>query len=167
MMHVKLARLRGAGRILVVEPNPERAAWASTHGADRVINPRDEDLNTLVVAESGGEGADVILVAAPSAAAQQQAIQMAAIGGRINFFGGLPKESPFIQLDANRVHYKELLVTGTTACSTADCREAAQIVSSGRLDLSDLISRRYPLAQIAEAFIAAESGQELKVIIEP
>ncbi len=44
IMHVKLARLRGAGRVLVSEANPERAAQAGRLGADRVIIPPQEDL---------------------------------------------------------------------------------------------------------------------------
>ena len=89
----------------------------------------------------------MIIVAAPSHQAQEQALQLAAIGGRINFFGGLPKDRPTIQFDSNLVHYKELVVTATTACSTADCRQAAEIVNSGRVDLSDLISARFAAAR--------------------
>lgn len=167
MMHIRLARLRGARRVLVSDPNPERSAWAASHGADRAVIPPGEDLAAVVAEESRGEGADVIIVAAPSAAAQQQAVELAAIGGRINFFGGLPKDRPTMQLDANRVHYKELLVTGTTACSTADCREAADILSAGLVDLSDLVSSRYPLREAVQAFHAAESGRALKVVLQP
>ena len=166
-MHVRLARLRGAGRILVSDPNPLRRAQMASAGADRVVDPTQEDLAALVASESGGSGMDVVIVAAPSHAAQEQALRLAGIGGRINFFGGLPKDKPIIQFDANLVHYKELTVTGTTACSTADCRRAAEIVSSGRVDLSSLVSRRFPLAQAVEAFAAAEDGTSLKVVLTP
>ena len=86
----------------------------------------------VVAEESKGEGADVIIVAAPAHAAQQSALELAAIGGRINFFGGLPKDRPTIEFDSNRVHYKELVVTGTTACSTSDCRRAAALDRAAR-----------------------------------
>lgn len=167
IMHVKLARLRGAGRVLVSESNPERAKQAVTLGADRVINPTEEDLPTVIAAESGGRGADVIIVAAPAHAAQESALQFAAIGGRINFFGGLPKDRPNIQFDSNLVHYKELLVTATTACSTSDCWRSAQIISAGKVDLSGLVSRRFPLAEALAAFTTAEDGKSLKVVLEP
>jgi L-iditol 2-dehydrogenase len=167
MMHAKLARLNGAARILVSEPNEERAAWAGRLGADRVIIPTQEDLADVVAAESGGQGADVVIVAAPSHAAQESALHLAGIGGRISFFGGLPKDKPTIHFDSNLVHYKELLVSGTTACSTADCRRAAAIISAGSVDLKDLISLRFPLAEAGLAFAAAENGRSLKVVIEP
>ena len=65
------------------------------------------------------------------------------------------------------VHYKELVVTGTTACSTADCRQAAEIVNSGRVDLSGLISARLPLRDARAAFSLAEERTSLKVVIQP
>lgn len=167
LMHSRLARLNGAGRVLVSEPLPERLEPARQFGADRLINPNVEDLTSVVSEESAGQGADVIIVAAPSHAAQEAALQTAAIGGRINFFGGLPKDRPFIQLDSNLVHYKELIITGTTACSTADCWQAAQMVNSGRFDLSDLVSLRFPLSQVIEAFAAAEDRKHRKIVLEP
>jgi L-iditol 2-dehydrogenase len=94
-------------------------------------------------------------------------LRLAAIGGRISFFAGLPKDRPAINFDSNLVHYKELVVTATTACSTFDCRRAAQIVNSGRIDLSALVSQRFPLAQAAPAFAAAEDRKFLKVVLEP
>jgi L-iditol 2-dehydrogenase len=166
-MHIKLARLSGARRVLVSEPNPLRLELARRAGADRTINPATEDLAAVVAAETTGQGADAIIVATAAHAAQEIAPQLAAIGGRINFFGGLPKDRPTITFDANRVHYRELIVTGTTACSTDDCRRSAEIVNSGRLDLSDLISGRFPLVRAVEAFAAAEDGRSLKVVLEP
>ena len=165
--HLKLARLRGALRVIVSEPSADRRQQALALGADCVVDPIHDDLRAVVLAESGGRGADVIIVAAPSKAAQQSAIDIAAIGGRINFFGGLAKHDPFIQLDANVVHYRELVITGTTACSTYDCLRAADIVNSGRLDLAPLVTSRFPLRDTVAAFAAAADGANLRVSLEP
>jgi L-iditol 2-dehydrogenase len=167
VMHVKLARARGAGRVIVSEPLAERLAQAGRMGADRVINPLEEDLQAAVLSETGGRGADAVITAAPVHAVQESALQLAAIGGRINFFGGLPKDKPTITFDSNRVHYKELVVTGTTACSTHDCWQAVQMVNAGLVDLTDLVSQRFPLAQAAAAFAAAEDRKSLKIVLEP
>jgi L-iditol 2-dehydrogenase len=167
VMHIKLARLSGARLVLVSEPNPLRLERARSSGADRAINPATEDLAAAVFEQTGRQGVDAVIVATAAHAAQEIAPQLAAIGGRINFFGGLPKDRPTITFDANLVHYRELIVTGTTACSTDDCRRSAEIVNSGRLDLSDLISGRFPLTRTAEAFAAAEDGRSLKIVLEP
>lgn len=167
VMQIMLAKLRGAARVIVSEFMDTRLQQALAVGADVVVNPQNEDLAEVVKRESGGQGADVIIVAAPAHAAQESALQLAAIGGRINLFGGLPKDRPTINFDSNIVHYKELYVTGTTACSTSDCRQAAAMVNSGRLDLSPIVSGRYPLDQAVQAFAQAEDRTSLKIVIEP
>jgi L-iditol 2-dehydrogenase len=166
-MHVMLARLKGAQRVIVSEILPDRLPHALEVGADRGVNSLQEDLAEIILAESGGRGADAIIVAAPAHRAQEDALKLAAIGGRINFFGGLPKDRPTVNFDSNLVHYKELTVTGTTACSTSDCWRAAELVNSGRVDLRKLISARYPLRAIADAFRQAEDRSALKIVVEP
>jgi L-iditol 2-dehydrogenase len=167
VMHTKLAKSRGAGKVIVSEPIPDRAAQAKRMGADRVIIPGDEDLLKAIMTETGGRGADVIIVAAPVHAAQEGALALAAISGRINFFGGLPKDKPTIIFDSNLVHYKELIITATTACSTNDCWQAAQIVNSGLIDLTSLVSQRFPLRDAVQGFAAAEDRKSLKIVLEP
>jgi L-iditol 2-dehydrogenase len=166
IMHLKLALLSGAGKVLVSDRAAERIVLAKRDGADRVIQPDMEDLAVAVDEETHGQGVDVVIVAAPAHAAQEQALQLAGIGGRINFFGGLPKDRPTITFDSNLVHYKELIVTATTACSTQDCWQASEIVNSGRIDLSDVVSKRFPLAETLAGFAAAEDRKLLKVVIE-
>ena len=136
-------------------------------GADKMINPVNDDLATFLNDLTAVQGADVVIVAAPAPQAQESALQLAGIGGRINFFGGLPKDRQTINFDSNIVHYKELIVTATTACSTADCLKATEIVNSGRVNLSDLISARFPLKRANEAFAMAEDKKALKVVLEP
>jgi L-iditol 2-dehydrogenase len=167
VMHTKLAKARGAGRVIVSEMIPDRAAQARKMGADRVVDPTSENLKQAVQEESQGRGADIIIVAAPAHAAQESALDLAAISGRVNFFGGLPKDRPTVNIDSNLIHYKELVITATTACSTADCWQASQIINSGLVDLSDIVSQRFPLREAVAAFAAAEDRKSLKVVLEP
>jgi L-iditol 2-dehydrogenase len=167
VMHVMLAKLRGAARVIVSEPAASRREKALAFGADVGVDPLNDDVQQVVLRESNGRGADVIIVAAPSKAAQESTLALAAMGGRINFFGGLSKQDPIIRFDSNAVHYKELVVTGTTACSTYDCLRAADLVQSGRLDLAPLVTSRFPLSAAVEAFAAAADGENLRVSLEP
>ena len=91
----------------------------------------------------------------------------AAPAARINFFGGLPHDRSVVELDTNAIHYKELVVTGTTANTTEDCRRALELVLGGSIDTAALVSRSYRLAEADEALAAAGSGEALKVVIEP
>lgn len=167
LIHVLLARWHGAQRIIISDRSSPRLAKARELGADRVVNILEENLEAVVSDETRALGADVVMVAAPSHEAQQQAPRLAAIGGRINLFAGLPKERPTIELDANLVHYKELVITGTTACSTNDCRRAVELQASGRINLGELISQRLPLHAAAEVFATARGAKNLKVVFQP
>ncbi len=167
VMHTKLAKVRGAGLVIVSEPISFRADQVKNAGADHVINPMAQDLGAEIANITNNHGAEVIVVAAPVHAAQETTLDLAAIGGRINFFGGLPKDKPTINFNSNLVHYKELTGTGTTACSTADCWQASALVNHGLVDLSDLVSQRFNIEQTLKAFEAAENRESLKIVIEP
>jgi L-iditol 2-dehydrogenase len=167
IMHTKLAKARGAARVIVSEPAVDRLAQAKRMGADRVVDPTVENLKSVLLEESQGRGADIIIVAAPVHVAQESALDLAAIGARINYFGGLPKDQPTINFDSNLVHYKELIITATTACSTADCWQAAEIINAGLVDLAEIVSQRFPLEQALNGFAAAEDRKSLKIVLEP
>jgi threonine dehydrogenase-like Zn-dependent dehydrogenase len=167
IMHLLLARHRGARRIIVSDRSRHRLARASALGANCVIDVDRESLTEVVMCETDGAGPDVTIVAAASIAAFEAAVFLTAVGGRINFFSGLPKDRSIISFDANLVHYKELIVTGSTACSTNDCRKAVECVTSGQIDLRPLISGRFPLLEVKSALEAAQDERGLKVILEP
>ena len=167
VLHMLLAQARGAAKVLVSEPVQGRRNQALNLGADRVVDPIHEDLGQVVQEVSDGRGADVVIVAAPSKPAQESAMDIAATGGRINLFGGLPKDDPFIRFDSNTVHYKELIVTGTTACSTSDCLQAAELVNTGVLDLTPIITGRFPLREALDVFTAAADGTNWRVTLAP
>ena len=157
LFHVALARIAGAAEVRVCEPNPERReralAWGATAGyADGAELPG---------------GADAVIVAAPVPAVQQQALELAASGGRVNFFAGLPRDRSRVELDTNLIHYRELVVTGTTASTNDDCRAALDLIFDGLVDTASLIDARFDLASAHDAFELAGSGRALKVVIEP
>lgn len=167
MLHLKLAQLKSAAKIIVTEPNAFRRTRATEFGADCVVDPFKDDLASVVNKESNGHGADVIITAVSSAKAQADSIELAAIGGRICFFAGLPKGITPIQLDSNLLHYKELVVSGTSGNSTANCNEAMSIINAGKIDLSCMITGRFPLTEIHTAFGEAQKSHTLKIAIEP
>ena len=165
LMHLLVARLAEPSAVIVSQRSNARRRLALEYGADEAVGP--DDLAATVMDVSGGRGADVVIVAAPAAEAQRQALEIAAPAARINFFGGLPHDSSVVELDTNLIHYKELVVTGTTANTTEDCRRALELILSGSIDTAALISRSYRLAEADEALAAAGSGEALKVVIEP
>jgi L-iditol 2-dehydrogenase len=167
LMHLLVAALASPATIVVSEPSPARRAEADRFGADRVVDPEAEDLAAAVADTSGGRGADVVITAAPVPAAQALALEIAAPGGRVNFFGGLPRNASHVELDTNLIHYRELVVTGTTANTNEDCRRAVELITTGGIDAAALIGARVPLTEAERAFDLARSGKVIKVVIEP
>lgn len=167
IMHLILASLSGASRVIISEMIEERLSEALEFGADLAINPTKEDLPVAIGEATDGQGVDVIIVAAPSPAAQEQALDLAAPQGRINFFSGLPQGREIINFNSNRVHYKQLVVMGTTGSSNYQYRKSMEIIGSGKIDLSPLISARFPLSKVEEAFTLAASKKAMKVLITP
>lgn len=157
LLHVALAREAGAGEITVCEPNPERRQRSLAWGAT----------TTYADGADAPGGVDAVVVAAPVASAQRQALELAGTGGRVVLFAGLPREASLVELDTNLVHYKELVVTGTTASTNAECRDALDLILDGRIDTASLVDARFGLDAAREAFALAGSGRALKVVIEP
>lgn len=167
LLHVALAVARGASLVICSEPSAPRRRAAERAGAAVVVDPTSEDLDAIVADATDGKGMDVVITAAPVHAMQSQAVHLAAAGGRVLFFGGLPKDRPKIELDTNLVHYKELIVAGTTASSLEDCRRAAELVSSGQLNVDWMVSDVCSLDQFATAVGKVQDASALKVVVRP
>jgi L-iditol 2-dehydrogenase len=163
-LHVKLARLRGAAKVIVSEPNAARRAAALVAGADVGIDPLSEDLRARVREETRGLGADVVICAIGIPALAAQAIGLAGYGGRVSLFAGFSKGEQ-AQLDVNAIHYDELRVVGAFGLSRLDYETALHIVADQRIDTRDMITHRFTLDHVADAFAQAEGGGAMKVAI--
>lgn len=167
-LHVRLARALGATKVMLADLNGGRLHLsADVVKPDRAIDMSSEDLAAIVLEETEGIGPSVIITAAPAGVAQEQAIAMAAPGGRVSFFGGLPKDKPLITVDSNVVHYKELILAGANGSSPAQNAEALALIASGKVPVADLITHRLPLSQVEDAIHAVTSGEAIKVVIKP
>jgi L-iditol 2-dehydrogenase len=167
-LHVRLARARGASRVVLVDLNAERLHMAADLVApDAALVSGEVDVVDEIAKRTDGRGVDVVIVAAASGRAQEQAVQLAARQGRISLFGGLPKDDPIIALDANLVHYRELTVVGANGSSPAHNAQALELIASGAVPVADLITHRLPLNRTLDAFDIVARGEGIKVTIEP
>src|SRR3990170_3781006 len=150
-LHVRLARAKGANRVFLVELNRSRLDMsAGVVHPDEAICGGETDAVDEVLKLTEGRGADVVITAAASGKAQEEALLMAARAGRISLFGGLPKDRPTITLDSNLVHYRELTIVGANGSSPAHNRQALAYIADGSVPVADLITHRLPLDQIIE-----------------
>ena len=167
-LHVRLARARGAARIILIDLNAERlAAAAALVHPDLTVATDAQDPVAAVLDATGGRGADVVITAAASGAAQEQGLQMLARRGRLSLFGGLPKDAPTITVDSNLVHYRELTIVGVNGSTPAQNKQALELIASGSVPVADLITHRLPLDQVLEGIEIVARGEAIKVTIEP
>ncbi|MFD6953689.1 alcohol dehydrogenase [Nocardiopsis sp. TSRI0078] len=167
-LHVRLARARGASKVYLVDLNRGRLDMsAAIVEPDAAICGEEADAVEEVLRLTGGRGADVVITAAASGRAQEDALRMVARSGRISFFGGLPKDAPIIQLDANAVHYRELRIFGANGSSPEHNRRALELISSGAVPVADLITERMSLSDVHKAIETVASGTAIKVTIQP
>ncbi len=167
-LHVRLARARGAATVILVDLNAERLAVAAALvNPDVVIASDTVDPIEAVMAATGGRGADVVITAAASGAAQEQGLRMLARRGRLSLFGGLAKDKPNITVDSNVVHYRELTIVGVNGSSPAHNKRALELIASGAVPVTDLITHHLPLTDVLEAIEIVARGEAIKVTIEP
>lgn len=164
MMHAMLAKMSGAGKVFVSDIAQNRLE--ACKDIDPSFIPVGADVAEVVEKMTGGHGADVVITACPVPSAQQNALKMAANYGRICFFGGLPADRQEVPLNSNLIHYKQLIVTGSTRASLKQFKESLGFVTDGILDVKKLITRHFPLSEIQQGFEYAKAANGLKNIID-
>ena len=168
LIHATLSRMAGAKKVIVTQRSTDRLDMAKERfHLDRTVASSREDLDEAVSSETNGDGVDVVFVCAPSREAQETGLRLVAPRGRVNFFGGLPKDDCVVQLKANEIHYKEIFVGGASSSLPAGNRKALELLSEKTIDPDRLITHRFVLDDIAEGFDVVESRRGIKVIINP
>ena len=156
LLHVMLAKARGAGRVSVVQRSLARREAALRLGADLALGPEE--------AENLKVDAAIISVGSPDLA--NLAARITRPRGRISLFAGFPiGEHP--RFDLNAVHYGEQHVTGAFGLTLAQFREALELIASGAVPAGKLVTHRVPLDQAMQAFALADQGEALKAVITP
>ncbi|AHB12940.1 zinc-dependent dehydrogenase [Dehalococcoides mccartyi] len=165
LLQTMLARYNGAEQVLVAEILPERVCGAELACPDGVIDLGKTSLKQGVFEQTGGVGVDVILIAS-SGVEVGELPSVLSPGGRINFFSGLPKDRSGFTIDANSIHYQELILSGSYGSTAADNAEAVRLIGQGIIPVKRLISRVTGISYIEEAFLGVERLEGLKTVIK-
>jgi L-iditol 2-dehydrogenase len=165
LLHILAARAAGAAIIIAVDPNVARLTMARELGATHAVQSDEVDLRTRVDEITGGEGLDVVITAVPVPEIVPEGLSLLGIFGRICLFAGLPKDRAIFELDGNLIHYKNLFVTGTTGGCNADYAKSLNLITSGAVPVEGIISHRFSLQQLSEAYETALAGCGMKIVI--
>ncbi|MFN8626774.1 MAG: zinc-binding dehydrogenase [Candidatus Binatia bacterium] len=163
---------RGVDHIVVVDPSRQRLDTAQRLGAHLVCAPDAPDLWDVVRARHGEAafygmpmpGTDVFIDCAGVAAVVQTVIAQARPGARLVLVGVCKGEVP---LDLRMVLAKELQVVGSMGYPEG-FGEVIEFLATTTVDVSAMISHRFPLSRIAEAIATASNPTiAAKVLVLP
>ena len=163
---LQATRLRGPGKIIVLDLNEHRLSLARSLGADVVASPESIDPLLFVQQETAGAGADVSFEVVGLEATLGMAIRSTRIGGRVVLLGNLTRNPP---VDIQDIVSRELTLLGSYA-SAGEYSEAVDLVARGVIDPRPLISAVLPLEQGPEAFDRLYRGEEkalVKIVLRP
>src|SRR2546426_3481044 len=163
LLTMVLARRRGARRLILSDPIDERRAIAKKLGAHVVIDPTKENLRERVMALTRERGADVVCEAVGKPELVAEAMTLVRPTGVVQLVGVNPRGST-LPLDLWDVHFREVRLHGAFGRGTAFRRALALMP---KLGVKHLVTARFPLDRIEEAFAHATAGRGVKTVITP
>ena len=163
-LHIVMARLCGAGRIIATDVHPFRLNLATTLGADAVIHA-GENVSNKVREVNDGFLADRVILCTGAPAAADQALRCVERGGKVLFFA-VPTGD--VTVPINDFWRNDIGIMTSYAGAPADLAQALELIRAGRLPTERMITHRLPLAQTQQGFqLVASAGESLKVIVYP
>ena len=167
LFHLQLSLLAGARTVIVRNPSAPRRRLASDLGATVTVDPTSEDLPAAVAEHTDGLGVDVAVICIGKPQLVNDAMRLTRKGGRVNVFAGLAGEG-WAEVEANLIHYNELVVTGSANTRRSDFETAVRLIESGRVEVEKIVTHRFPLTEAVEAIeTSAVGGEGLKVAVMP
>ena len=158
------ARYRGA-RVIGVEGNPWRAAKAIELGAEAVVDPAEGDPLAQIMALTAGVGVDKVVDCSGVVAAHRLGIEAARRRGQVAFVGESQADTP-LRISPDMIR-KGLTLIGSWHYNLADTPKLMQIIAQSGPALDKLISHRFPLTAIQQAWETQVAGECAKVLIKP
>ncbi|MFX0057223.1 MAG: zinc-dependent dehydrogenase [Candidatus Heimdallarchaeota archaeon] len=167
ILHIQLAKLRRAGKVFASDINEYRLNTAKKFGADAVFHATFDNIPLRLKELNDGRLADIVIVCAGAISAANQALQSIAPGGIIIFFA-VPEPGVKLEIPINDYWRNEITIMTSYGAAPDDIEEAYRWILVKSINVSELITHRFPLSQIQEAFkVVIEANESLKVILEP
>jgi L-iditol 2-dehydrogenase len=163
LLTMAIAKLRGARHLVLSDPIEDRRRAARALGATVVVDPTHESLRDRVMTLTKNRGADVVCEAVGKPELVAEALGLTRPMGHLQLVGVNPKGST-LPLDLFDVHYREIRIGGAFGRGTAFRRALALMP---KLRAKKLVTARFPLEKIGDAFAHAAAGRGAKTVIAP
>lgn len=163
LLQAEIARALDLRPVILVGMTPARLALAAG-SADLVVHAGHDDVAAVVREATHGEGADAVVVSVADVRAADLSLVLAKKGGSINWFAGMPAGSA-LAIDMNRIHYDEIVLTGSFGFGPGDFRRAVEMIASGALRVTRLVTASVPLAETVSALEKLARQEGLKTVV--
>lgn len=163
LIMVQLAKLSGASKIVLSEPNEKRRQASLQLGADSAIDPTQPGWEESFCQAMGGH-ADVVMECVGNVPAVKSAFQFAGKGATILLFS-VPKVDAAFDLPLFDVYKKELTIKGSFVNPDTHARAVA-LINSGKINFAPIITHHFTLDQLPEAIAMQMSSESIKVVVE-
>jgi L-iditol 2-dehydrogenase len=167
IMNLFVAREYGAAKLILAQREGKRLEQARAFECDLLVNTTTENLAEVVKAQTGGIGADVVIVAAPEAGVQEQALALARKKGRVCLFASLPVGKNMLSLDSRAIHYGELEVVGASDSTSRQVAKAVSLLARKDFPKEKLANPILPLSEIGRAFEVMAARDGMRVVLKP
>ena len=151
--------------VTVIDPLAERRALAGRLGAAQTAPP-GEPAQDLVRTATGGFGAEAVFDTVGGGGALSAALALTRQGGSVVLFAHAPEGEP-AGFDLNALFKYERRVLGTYSAALTEQAEVFDLLSSGALDPSPLVTHTMPLDDFADGVALVRNHQALKVLFTP
>jgi L-iditol 2-dehydrogenase len=166
LLYAALAKSLGARWVGGSDLSVRRREAGSNFGVDATFAAANPDaIQAAVRAATGGLGVDLSVVAVGAPAAVRLGARLPRRGGTLNLFG-LPERDSRLDHDLQDLYLRGIRVLPTYATTEREIADVHHLVATGRLPLEGMVTGRYPLDRVADAFAAAgKAEEELKVVV--
>ncbi|MBN1836527.1 MAG: alcohol dehydrogenase catalytic domain-containing protein [Spirochaetales bacterium] len=167
IMNLYVAREFGAAKTILAQREGRRLEMARQFDCDRLVNTSAEDLEAVVREETGGLGADVVIVAAPAAEVQAQAVNLVRKRGRVSLFASLPVGRSILEIDSRKIHYGELAVHGASDSAPRHVVRALEILRGPGFPRAALASHVLRFEDFHRAVEIMTRREGMRVVLTP
>jgi threonine dehydrogenase-like Zn-dependent dehydrogenase len=163
---VQIAKICGASLVIAVDASDSALERAKKVGADEVINPRTEESAKKIKGLTGGIGVDLALEFIGLRETIDQAVGCIRVGGRVVVVGLGP--DAVVLPPPTQIVRSELSFLGSYGSTTSEIQSVIDLVASGKLNLSDSITERFPLEEVNKGLdhLHKKIGNPIRIVIE-
>lgn len=160
---VQVALAAGAAHVIAVDTVEERLAVARGFGA-RAVHLTEEDPRAVVKELTGGRGVDVAVEAVGDPRALDLAIRVARKCGTVSVIGVYAERT---EVHMGLAWIKSLNLVGGQANVIAHLDPVLELLASGRIDPSPLVTHHMPLQDAPHAYEIYDRREALKIVLTP